>query len=235
MSAARGRADVMQRHWLIRLLAVVAIGGVMATPLRAQGRVFAGVLAGVSTLSADARSVVSGSEVQVSLYKPENGAAVNVFAGYRLAEFFAVQANWIWNDNDLRLLSSVASPAGSAFYEQPRRSHQHVFDIDGLIYFRRSDSLLRPYLGTGFAIMRFTSEAEGTPTGELQPPGKVLRSTKFGLRSHVGIDVSLATHLAFRYSFSETITRNPISPSLMPPAERRLANFQNLFGLLYKF
>ena len=37
-------------------------------------------------------------------------------------------------------------------------------------------------------------------------------------RSHVGIDMRLSRRLAFRYSFSETINRNPISPSLSPPS-----------------
>ena len=45
----------------------------------------------------------------------------------------------------------------------------------------------------------------------------------------------MTPHLNFRYSFSETISANPISPSLTPPAQRGLANFQNLFGLVYRF
>ena len=40
---------------------------------------------------------------------------------------------------------------------------------------------------------------------------------------------------SFRYSFSETITGNPISARLTPPGERNLANFQNLFGFVRRF
>ena len=56
-----------------------------------------------------------------------------------------------------------------------------------------------------------------------------------GFSSHVGIDLRLSGRVDFRYSFSETMSRNPISPRLTPPAPRRLANFQNLFGLVGRF
>ena len=78
----------------------------------------------MSTLSADGRSVTSGSEAAVSLYKPENGYAVNLFAGWHLAEYFTVQANWMWNRNDVALVSSVAAAQRSGFYEQQRPSRQ---------------------------------------------------------------------------------------------------------------
>jgi hypothetical protein len=41
--------------------------------------------------------------------------------------------------------------------------------------------------------------------------------------------------MSFRYSFSETIGGNPISPRLSPPGERNLANFENLFGVVARF
>ena len=55
------------------------------------------------------------------------------------------------------------------------------------------------------------------------------------LRSHVGIDFRLTSKLDFRYSFSETIGKNDISTHLFPPATRRLADFQNLFGFVVRF
>jgi hypothetical protein len=69
----------------------------------------------------------------------------------------------------------------------------------------------------------------------LEPPAGEIASTRIGLRSHVGIDVRIVRHLAFRYSFSETITGNPISRALTPRARRNLANFQNLFGFVGRF
>jgi hypothetical protein len=68
----------------------------------------------------------------------------------------------------------------------------------------------------------------GAPTGEIV-------STRIGLRSHVGIDLRLSRRVSFRYSFSEMISGNPISPSLMPPGQRGLMNFQNLFGFVGRF
>ena len=108
--------------------------------------------------------------------------------------------------------------------------------FDGLIYFRGRDSRLRPYLGTGLSLIRFTSDSVvSSESHGLEPPAAVIESTRVGLRSHVGIDVVLSRRLSFRYSFSETISSNPISPFLTPPGERRPANFQNLFGLLGRF
>jgi hypothetical protein len=195
---------------------------------------FAGALFGV--LSADARSVTSGSDAAISLYEPKNGLALDIFAGVHLAQYFSVQANWIWNRNDITLLSSFLTAQGGGFYEQHRHSRQHAIVLDGLIYFRDLNSTLRPYLGTGLALLHFSSgDATGSAGHGLTPPTGVIASTRVGLRSHVGIDIKLSPHVDFRYSFSETLSANPISPSLAPPGRRFLANFQNLFGLVGRF
>jgi hypothetical protein len=199
-------------------------------------RLFAGGLFGVSTLSADGRSVTTADEAATSLYKPENGLALNIFAGIHVTEYFSIQGNWMWNRNDIALVSSFVADDGGGFYEQHRRSHQHAFDLDWLIYFRRRDSPVRPYLGTGLAVLHFTgNEIVSSSEHGLAPPRGNISSTRVGLRSHVGIDIRVSRRSSFRYSFSETISGNPISPSLTPPATRRLANFQNLFGWLWKF
>jgi outer membrane protein W len=201
-----------------------------------EPRIFAGAMYGVSALSADARSVISDSTAAVSLYDPKNGPALNVFAGIHIAQYFSLQANWMWNRNDLTLVSSLTSPQTGAFYEQHRDSRQHTAVLDGLIYFRRLDSAIRPYLGTGLSLVHFSSNETvvSAPQGMTPPAGKIA-STHIGLRSHVGIDFKLSRRWAFRYSFSETISGNPISPSLTPSGRRGLMNFQNLFGLLGRF
>jgi hypothetical protein len=133
------------------------------------------------------------------------------------------------------LVSASAAPQQGGFYEQHRRSHQHAFDVDGLIYFRRLDSVVRPYLGTSIEVLRFTSNAivSASSTGPALPGP--IASTRLALRSAVGIDVAMSRSVSFRYSFSETIGGNPISRSLTPPGERGLANFQNLFGIVGRF
>jgi outer membrane protein W len=201
-----------------------------------EPRIFAGALYGVSALSADARSVTTDSAAAVSLYDPKNGPALNVFAGIHIAQYFSVQANWMWNSNDLTLTSSFTTPQTGAFYEQHRESRQHAVVLDGLIYFRRMDSAIRPYLGTGLSLVHFSSDQTVTSAaqGVTTPAGKIA-STRIGLRSHVGIDFKLSRLLSFRYSFSETISGNPISPSLTPPGRRALMNFQNLFGFVGRF
>jgi hypothetical protein len=201
-----------------------------------RATVYAGGLVGLSALSADARSVTTGPDAAVSLYAPTNGLALNVFGGIHLAEYFSVQANWMWNRNDIELVSSLTTPQGGGYYEQRRHSGQHAFVLDGLIYFRRRDSAIRPYLGTGLSLLHFSSrDVVSSSSQGLTAPTADIASTHVGLRSHVGIDMRVSPRVSFRYSFSETISANPISPSLTPPGERGLMNFQNLFGLVAKF
>jgi hypothetical protein len=170
------------------------------------------------------------------LYDPELGPVLNLFAGMHLADYFSVQASWIWNRNDIMLVSSLTTSQGGAHYEQRRQSDQHALVLDGLIYFRGLKSAVRPYLGTGFSILRFTSTRVTTSLAAgLEPPRGEIASTRVGLRSHVGIDFRLSRHVSFRYSFSETISSNPISPSLMPAGQRGLMNFDNLFGFVARF
>jgi hypothetical protein len=213
----------------------VCVVSMMCSHAAAQDerRLFAGALVGVSTLSADGRAVTSAPNAAISLYKPENGPALDVFAGFHVHRYFSLQANYMWNRNDVALISSFVTPQGGGFYEQHRESSQHVVVGDTLIYFRRLGSGIRPYLGTGICVRRFSSSnIVRSISSSLAAPTAEIASTRLALRSHVGIDFAIARHIAFRYSFSETIGDNPLSPHLTPPGQRGMANFQNFFGFL---
>ena len=200
-----------------------------------ERRVFVGALFGISTLSADGGVMTTPPAAALSNYEPHNGFTVNVFAGAHLAEYFSIQGNYMGNRNDLTLVSSFVTPQGGGFYEQRRTSAQHAVVADALVYFRRIDSRVRPYLGTGLAIVRFSASVINSTSSGLTAPDGEITSTHAALRSHVGIDLRLSSRTAFRYSFSETIGGNPISPHLSPPGERGLMNFQNLFGIVTRF
>ena len=196
---------------------------------------FVGVVGGVATLSADGRSQQVPQGIDASLYKPENGPAVNLFAGAHLTPYVSIQANYIWNRNDLMLTST--SPESNSFYEEERNSSQHAVIFDLLVYFRQQKSRVRPYLSGGTGIVHFSSsEARILTLGgsAVLPPAR-FSSTRPVLRVAVGMDVLLTSMLDFRYSFSETIRHNDISAELSPPAQRGLANFQNLFGIVVRF
>ena len=128
-----------------------------------EGRVYAGALVGVSTLSADARASTRAGRAEVSLYKPENGPALNLFVGVHLGRYFTVQTNYVWNRNDLTLFASVAAPELGGFYEQSRASTQHALVGDALLYFRALGSGVRPYLQPGPAWC--ASERAGAARG----------------------------------------------------------------------
>lgn len=182
----------------------------------AESPYYAGVVAGVSTLSADGRSAPPAA----SLYKPENGLIAGVLGGIHLREYLSVQGNWTWNRNDLTLTSIRA---GGVFQEERRRSTQHSLAVDMLLYFRNRASWARPFLSVGGGVVRFRST-----------PGAIT-STEPALRVAVGIDMAIRDGWAFRYSFCETIRSNPISAQLTPPGTRNLAHFQNLFGFVKNF
>ena len=169
----------------------------------------------------------------LALYKPENGPAVNVLAGLHLSDLFSIQGNYVWNRNAITLVSST--PAG--FFEQDRSSRQNAAIADLLLYFRNRRSWARPYLSAGAGVVRVSSHQKELRhrRGDLAVPPERTNSTKPALRVAVGIDLSIRNGWAFRYTFSETIRPNPFSAMLTPPANRGLANFQNLFGFFKQF
>ena len=194
---------------------------------------FVGAVAGVSTLSADARSKITTDGAEVSLYEPENGPALNVLVGMHVREFVTVQANYIWNRNQLALVSSRSSELGPSFSEQPLTASQHAIVGDLLVYFRERRSVVRPYLSVGIGAVRTETRADGPARSRnLVLPAGTLRSTRATLRVAVGLDLALGRGWSVRYSFSESVSGNPISAQLSPPGQRGLANFQNLFGIV---
>jgi len=197
---------------------------------------FAGAVAGIATLSADARSEITATGAEVSLYKPENGPALNAFVGSHFHDYVTVQANYEWNRNDVLLTAVRAAGSGPSFFEAPRVSVQHAVVGDVLLYFRERRSAIRPYLSTGVGVVRLSTTARGVDrAGNARLPPERSRANSAVLRVAVGLDVALGQRWRGRYSFSESLSRNPISEQLSPVGQRRLANFQNLFGVLYLF
>lgn len=202
-----------------------------------ESRLYFGALGGVSTLSADGRSVTTSTASSVSLYNPMNGPALNVFGGWSLKNYISIQGNYIWNSNQLTMTSTMASPGLASFYEQERTSSQHSLFADVLVYFRSRGERVRPYLSAGIGRVSLSSTAEQTlvEVGPARLPPDTFTDTTAVLRSAVGIDVRVSARGAIRYSFSEFIGANPIGRRLDPPGRRGLMNFQNLVGLLFYF
>ena len=218
------------------LIALLSIGSPGAAAAQESVGFYAGALAGVATLSGDPSAIVTSGGFAVSQYKPENGFALNLLFGAHLREYVTVQANYIWNRNDLALFSGAASGGVARFYDQSRRSSQHAIVGDLLVYFRERASRIRPYLSGGVGIVRFDSASTGTPIDGGAPlPPRTLTSTDATLRVAVGVDVAVGHRWSVRYSFSESIGGNPVSPQLDPPGSRGLMNFQNLVGVIREF
>lgn len=221
-----------------RLLSALTGAALLVGSLAARGGDFyGGALGGLATLSADGRFIFSGASSQTSLYKPENGPALNIFAGWDFSEYASLQANYIWNRNDLTLVSTAFGPSGASDYQQVRTSQQSSAIADLLVYFRNRRSCVRPYLSAGTGVVWLSSSAKEliNSTGSPQIPPPRFSDANLGLRVAVGMDVRLRQGWWFRYSFSETNSSNPISAELSPPGQRWLKNFQNLFGLVRRF
>lgn len=81
-----------------------------------QARPYAGLLGGVSTLSADGQSAIEPSVAAMSSYKPGNGPTLDAFAGVHWNNFLSFQADYLWNRNPLTLdVLRASSIAGSMF------------------------------------------------------------------------------------------------------------------------
>ena len=221
--------------WTLRFARILLIGSLTATSASAQ--VYAGVLGGVATLSGDARSVLSPSSTAFSSYDPRNGGAVEVLVGRHLSDYFTIQGNYIWNGNGLTITSAALNNGIQQAYRETRHSSQQSLIGDVLVYFRNRNSQLRPYLSVGTGVVHFTSSQERIEQVLGRPDFLARRfsANMIALHVPVGIDVRLGKGWAFRYTFSETLSKNPISDRLSPPGQHSLKNFQNLFGFVRQF
>jgi outer membrane protein with beta-barrel domain len=228
-------SEKMKRLRMLRLVAVLFLS-CRTAPL-AQAQLYAGVLGGVATLSGDARSLLNPASSAFSSYDPKNGGAVEVFVGRQFSDYFAVQANYIWNGNRLKLTSAAFNNGTQQGYQETRQSAQQSLIGDLLVYFRNRDSRLRPYLSVGTGLVHFSSSQERIeqPLGAPALPPQRFSANMIALHVPVGMDVKLGKSWAFRYTFSETLSKNPISDRLSPPGQHRLMNFQNLFGFTRRF
>lgn len=201
-----------------------------------QAQFYAGVLGGVATLSGDSRSLL-GSNPSFSSYDPKNGPALEVLVGRHLSNYFTLQGEYIWNSNTLILSSVMLNNGGQQSYQESRSSSQQSVIGDLLIYFRKRGSRLRPFLsvGTGFVHLGSSQQQISQFIGAPVLPPQHFSSNLAVLHVPVGLDVKLAKGWAFRYTFSETLSSDPISNQLSPPGLHNLQNFQNLFGIIKQF
>ncbi len=204
--------------------------------MSSQAQIYVGVLGGVATLSGDNYSSV-GESSNFSSYDPKNGPALEGLIGKHLSDYFTIQGEYIWNQNTLHLTSAEFSNGMQSSYTETRDSSQQSVIGDLLIYFRKRSSRLRPFLsvGTGFVHLSSSQQQVTTAIGDPVLPPQHFSSNQVVLHVPVGLDVKLKDGLALRYSFSETLSGNPISKQLSPPAGHNLQNFQNLWGLIYQF
>jgi hypothetical protein len=222
----------------VNLALALVLGTVFAGSQPALGGdYYAGAVGGIATLSADGGSVLSPAMSQLSLYKPQNGPALNVLAGWDFSRYLSVQANYIWNRNDLTLVSTAFGSAATSQYEEARSSQQSSAIVDLLGYMRARNSRVRPYLSCGTGLEHLSSSLTSLKlaTGSIPLPPRQFSADRIALRVAVGIDLKLARGWAFRYSFSEAIASNSISQQLVPSGQRGLKNFQNLFGFVWHF
>ena len=151
---------------MLRIAVLVFFGGCCAT---AHAQFYAGVLGGVSTLSGDARSVLSPGSNAFSSYDSKSGATLELLAGRHFSDYFTIQASYIWNPNELTLTSATFNNGTQQGYQESRSSSQQSVTSDFLVYFRNRDSRLRPYLSVGSGLVHFASSRErldqvlGTP------------------------------------------------------------------------
>src|SRR6266852_1957897 len=223
-----------RRHLRMLLPWLLLLGGMRNA--FAQSEFYAGLQAGVSTLSGDAASVLTASAANFSSYNPVNGIALSAIFGRNISEYVSLQADYIYNRNRLTLASGAFSNGTLNSYQEVRGSSQQSVIGDVLVYFRQRQSRLRPYLSVGTGVVHFSSFQQRVDfAGSPSLPRQRFSSNLIALHVPVGMDVKLRGGWMFRYSFSETLTKNPISDHLSPPGSHSLKNFQNLFGIIKRF
>jgi len=212
----------------------------MPSLLRAQRltneMIYFGAAGGIATLSGDASAAITSSSASTSSYDPSNGGAAGAFIGAHIFDYLSFQVDYVWNRNDAVLVSSVNSPSVSSFYRLPETVTQNAFLGSGLIYFRKRESRIRPYLseGVGGVLIHSRLSGGGIIGGTPALPPASSDHASIAVRTSVGLDVRLSGSWYFRYSFGETITRNTFGDQLSPPEHRVAKNFQSLFGIYFK-
>ena len=219
-----------------RVLFTVGVVILMLWPRPAVAQFYAGGMVAVTSLSGDARSIITPGATQFSSYNPENGPGLNVLAGKHCNDYFTVQGDYVWNRNALTLSAADISGTSISTYQETMQSSQHSAFASVLVYFRSRKSRLRPYLSVGTGLVHLSSTVKNLAVqqGPVIAP-RAFDSNFIALRVPVGIDIQLRAGWYFRYSFSENISHNPISDQLTPPATHTFKNFQNLFGVIRQF
>jgi Outer membrane protein beta-barrel domain len=202
-----------------------------------KGMFYAGGLGGIATLSGDGSAVVTPSSASTSLFDPKNGGAGEVFFGIHLLKYVSLQADYVWNRNNVVLVSTSGDSSLLNFFRQPESVTQNAFLGNVLVYFRKRGSRVRPYLSEGGGAVRIHTDLSGGAIVEGSPvlPPASSDHTSIALRTSVGIDVRIRGHWYFRYSFGETIARNTLGDQVSPAQHRIPKNFQNLFGFYFQF
>ena len=224
----------------IRPVVLLLVGCLMPSVLTAQRltkeTIYFGATGEIATLSGDANAVITSSSASTSTYDPSNGGAAAAFIGAHIFDYFSFQADYVWNRNDAVLTSSINSSGVSSFYRLPETVTQNAFLGSALIYFRKPESRIRPYLseGGGGVLIRSRLSGGGITTGAPTLPPASSDHASIAVRTSVGLDVRLGGSWYFRYTFGETITRNTFGDQLSPPEHRVAKNFQSLFGIYFK-
>jgi hypothetical protein len=198
--------------------------------------IYIGGMGGLATLSGDASAVIAPSSASTSLFDPKNGGAGAIFAGIHSFEYVSFQADYIWNRNNVALVSTSGQGTALSFFREPESITQQAFLGNVLVYFRHRQSHVRPYLSEGAGGVLIDSRLSGgTIVGgnPALPPGKS-DHVSIALRTLVGMDVRLGGRWSFRYTFGETLTRNTFGSQFSPAEHRIPKNFQNLFGVFFR-
>lgn len=219
----------------LQVLAIVVLS--CYAPALARAQLYGGILGGVASLSGDARSAISSGSTSFWSYDPKNGGDLSLLFGKHFSDYFSAQGSYTWNENELSLSAGSSGTGAEQAYQETRRSSQQTVLGNLLVYFRARKSRLRPYLSVGTGIVHFSSTEESIQQALGAP---ILLPHHFSanrvvLNVPVGMDVDLGKRWAFRYTFSETISGNPISDRLSPPGQHSFKNFQNLFGFIRQF
>jgi hypothetical protein len=204
---------------------------------RLQQTIYAGGMGGISTLSGDGSANITPSLASTSLFDPDNGGAAEIFAGVHLFEYVSFQVDYVYNRNNAIVSSTSVEPNAMSFFSQPESITQNAFLANVLVYFRRRDSRIRPYVSEGGGAVLLHNRLSGKAVigGNVVLPPPTSDHASIALRTSVGLDLRLRGPWYFRYSFGETITRNMLGDQVAPPQHRIPKNFQSLFGVYFRF
>ncbi len=209
-------------------ITLVALLGLMAVPLSAQGRYELGV---VGLITSYQKVDVVGPE-RSGKVGPILGPAVGFVVGQSMGDRWGGEFRYIFFQNDIELQGGGESTEFSA--------QSHAVHYDVLYYFSDHEQTVRPYVAAGIGLKHYRGTGDEQSFQPLSDLALLTNTNQTVLAGDVGVGVKvrIGGNALIRFEFRDYITKTPdkiIANSIDSDVDDLLHHWSPLFGISWTF